>query len=88
MAPVLSLKGCAVQEDGLETSQTVSLEEEPRQLKLVPGGNGCSDTPPEAPAEQLVIALLQRPEISFISGRHSRGRWSDTGSGLCLAGAA
>lgn len=88
MATALSVKGRAVQQVGLETSQTVFLEDGSRQLKLAPGGNCRSETPPEAPAEQRVIALLQRLEINFILGRHSRGRWSDMGSGLSLAGTA
>lgn len=64
------------------------LEEGSRQLKQAPGGNHRSETPPEAPAEPHVMALLQRLEISFISDRHSGGRRSDTGSGLSLVGSA
>ncbi|XP_024899314.1 dynein heavy chain 5, axonemal [Pteropus alecto] len=63
MATALSAKGCAVQQVGLETSQTVFLEDGSRQLKLAPGGNCRSETPLEAPAEQRVIALLQRGHV-------------------------
>ncbi|XP_023388715.1 dynein heavy chain 5, axonemal [Pteropus vampyrus] len=71
MATALSVKGRAVQQVGLETSQTVFLEDGSRQLKLALGGNCRSETPPEAPAEQRQ-RLKEEKEArrALLDGRH------------------